>query len=106
MVNGGDVLMCLVAGLAVPLALIDGLRGLGGITLPRRSTNAGVERRPLVWLLALIAGPGLFAERMLLGWHDGELSPADGVNGLIIVAGWAALYGYVLLRLVGSLVPA
>ena len=30
MVNSGDLFVCLVAGLAIPLAIVDGLKAFGG----------------------------------------------------------------------------
>ena len=94
MVNGGDLFVSLVAGLAVPLALLDGLRAVvGGPVLRERSQPA------VNWLLALVAGPGLFIETMLDKWRQGNLDRADAVNAMVIALGWATLYGYVLLGL-------
>lgn len=99
MVNGGDLFVCLVAGLAMPLAILDGIRAVAGSSIPQQPAGLQRERRPILWLFALIAGPGLFAERMLAAWRNGDLSAADRVNALVITLGWAALYGYVVLGL-------
>lgn len=106
MVNAGDLFICLVAGLAIPLAILDGIRALAGpaaLLVPQESHPA---RSPRLWLLALLAGPGLFAERMLDAWRAGALSPADRVNALVITLGWAAIYGFVVLGLARAVLPA
>jgi hypothetical protein len=105
MVNGSDVFVCLVTGLAIPLAIVDGFRALAGPSMPAQPTGLYIKTRLLVWLFALIAGPGLLAERMLSAWREGELALADRVNALVITLGWGALYGYVVLRLAHAAIP-
>jgi hypothetical protein len=95
MVNGSDLFVSLVVGLAMPLALLDGLRALAGS--PQALDVA--DNRSAAWLLAVVAGPGLFVERMLAGWRAGELGREDVMNASIIALGWAVLYGYVVLEL-------
>lgn len=105
MVNGADMFICLVAGLAIPLAILDGFRAVGGGSMPSQQAGLHLERRPMVWLFALVAGPGLFADRMLVAWRQGELSLADRINGLVITLGWGTLYGFVVLGLARSAIP-
>jgi hypothetical protein len=93
MVNGGDIFVSLVAGLAIPLAILDGLRALAWTSGPPHPDDRG----PIVWLLAVVAGPGLFVERMLACWREGNLDGADAANAFVIAIGWATLYGYVVL---------
>jgi hypothetical protein len=106
MVNAGDLFVCVVAGLAMPLAMLDGFKAFAGSALPSQGVGFQFERRLLVWLLALLLGPGLFADRMLSAWREGELSLADCVNAFLITLGWAAIYGFVVLSLVKTLLPA
>lgn len=98
MINGGDVIVSIVAGLALPLAMLDGYRALAGSTL--QWSVATAQHCIVALLLAILLGPGLFVERMLASWRSGALSAADSVNALVIALGWAGLYGYVILRLV------
>jgi Cu/Ag efflux pump CusA len=93
MVSGGDIFVSLVVGLAMPLALLDGLRALTSTEGPRHADDRGA----IVWLLAVVAGPGLFMERMLAGWREGGLDLADAINAAVIAIGWATLYGFVVL---------
>lgn len=95
MVNCGDLFVCLVAGLAVPLALVDGLRAVVDGPILRR----GRRRAAVNWFLALVAGPGFFIETMLDQWRQGDLDRTDAINATVIALGWATLYGYVLLGL-------
>jgi hypothetical protein len=106
MVNAGEIFVCVVAGLAMPLAMLDGFKAFAGSALPSQGAGFQFERRPLAWLLALLLGPGLFADRMLSAWREGELSLADCVNAFLITLGWAAIYGFVVLGLVKTLLPA
>jgi hypothetical protein len=106
MVNAGDLFVCVVAGLAMPLAVLDGLRALVGSALPNQSAELQLERRPWVWLLAVLLGPGLFADRMLSSWRNGELSPDDGLYAIVIAVGWSAIYGFVLLSILKTFLPA
>lgn len=105
MVNAGDLFVCTVAGLAIPLAMLDGFKLLAGSALPTQSAELRFERRALVWILALVLGPGLFADRMLAAWRAGALSLPDRINALVITLGWAAIHGYVLLSLVKTALP-
>jgi hypothetical protein len=105
MVNAGDLFVCVVVGLAMPLALLDGIRALVSSALPSQGAGFQLERRPLVWLMALLLGPGLFADRMLAAWRQDELSVADGINAFVITLGWSAIYGFVVLGAVKTLLP-
>lgn len=106
MVNGGDLFLCVLAGLVIPLVILDGLKGLGVETVLRQVPGMQVERRPMVWLFAVVAGPGIFMERMLSAWRRDGLTAADGVNAIVITLGWAAIYGFVVLGVVRALLPA
>lgn len=99
MVNAGDVFVCVVAGLAMPLAMLDGYKALSKAALPEQAGGLHFERRATVWLLAILFGPALFMERMLSARRAGELSMADSINAFVIVLGWAGLYGFVVLGL-------
>lgn len=105
MVNAGDLFVCAVAGLAMPLAMLDGFRLLAGTMIPSQAAGFQFERRPLVWLMAILLGPGLFADRMLAAWREGTLSIADGINAFVITLGWAAIYGFVVLSLAKAFLP-
>ena len=100
MVNAGDLFVCVVAGLAMPLAMLDGFKALAGSALPGQPERLQLERRPLIWILAVMLGPGLFADRMLAAWREGNLSRLDQMNAFVIALGWAAIYGFVALSLV------
>ena len=106
MFNTGDVFISLVVGLAMPLAILDGLRVFVGGHMPVQHDGFQIETRLSPWLLALLAGPGLLFERMTAGWRDGTISGHDLASGAFIVVGWAAIYGYCVLRAVQFLVPA
>ena len=106
MVNGGDLFICLVAGLAVPLAIVDGLRAAAGAAMSHRPEGLHVEHRLLAWLFVLLAGPGLFVERMIAVAREGQLSFQDAINAVVITLGWAALYGFVVLSLAGFIPTA
>jgi undecaprenyl pyrophosphate phosphatase UppP len=105
MVNAGDLFVCLIVGLAMPLALLDGLRSISGTAVQIQSLGTRFERRSIVWLSALLIGPGLFVERMLSSWREGELSIADTINAFVITLGWATIYGLIVLGLVTRLLP-
>lgn len=105
MVNGGEIFVCMIAGLAIPLALLDGLRAFAGGLLPHQNPGLQFEQRPLTWVLAIALGPALFADRMLADWREGRLEIADRVNALVITLGWAAIYGYVVLGLGTWMLP-
>lgn len=97
MMSGGDVFICLVVGLAVPLAILDAARTmLEG--LPEQASEFQVERRLAPWLLALFAGPALLFDRVAQGWREGAFSRGDILSGVIITAGWATLYGFLILK--------
>ncbi|MGV3553038.1 DUF6949 family protein [Rhizobium sp.] len=105
MINAGDLFICVVTGLAMPLAMLDGYRALAGAALQEQVVGWHGRRGPVVLLLAILLGPGLFVEKMLTAWRRGELSPADRVNALVIALGWAALYGFVVLGFVRMTLP-
>ena len=98
MVNVGDLFVCLVTGLALPLGLLDCLRVIAGSTMPAQAPNLRFDRWPIAWLAVLVLGPGLFVDRMLADWRAGELSAADRINAMVIALGWAAIYGFVVLE--------
>lgn len=99
MMSGGDVFICLVVGLAVPLAILDAARTmLEG--LPEQGAGFQIERRWTPWLLALLAGPALLFDRVAEGWREGAYSRSDILSGALITAGWATIYGFVVLQVV------
>jgi hypothetical protein len=95
----GDVFVCLVAGLAVPMAILDAARTLLDDRMPIQIAGLQFERRALPWLLALVAGPALLVDRVAEGWKEGAMSRADLTHGAVITLGWAGIYGYVMLSL-------
>jgi len=99
MINAGDLFVCLVTGLALPLALLDCAKAIAAATQPSHAAGLPIDRWPVMWLSALILGPGLFVERMLASWRSGALSAADQVNAMVIALGWAGIYGFVVLEL-------
>jgi hypothetical protein len=98
MMNAGDLFVCLVAGLALPLALLDGIRAISRATSLADRPALRLDGWPVLWISSLILGPGLFVERMLAAWRSGELSVADQINAMVIAFGWAAIYGFVVLE--------
>lgn len=97
MISGADVFISLVVGLAVPLAILDAARTmLEG--LPEQVAGFQVEWRLTPWLLALFAGPALLFDRVAEGWREGAYSRSDIFSGIFITAGWATIYGFLLLK--------
>ena len=103
MFNSGDLFVSLVIGLAMPLAILDGLRAVIGPGMPVQHDGFQIETRLAPWLLALLAGPGLLLERLVEAWHRQALTAGDLSFGVFIVLGWAGIYGYVVLGAVASL---
>ena len=95
-----ELFVSLVAGLAVPLAILDAARIILEDRLPVQDNGLQFERRLTPWLLALIAGPALLFDRVAEGWREKSMSAADIVCGVFITAGWAAIYGFVFLKFV------
>jgi hypothetical protein len=98
--TSGDLFVCLVVGMAVPLAILDVARAILTDELPVQEEGLQFEGRLAPWLLALFAGPALLFDRIAEGWREGALSRADIASGVFITAGWAAIYGFVLLQAV------
>jgi hypothetical protein len=99
----GDVFVCLVAGLAVPLAILDAARTILDDTLPLQINGLQFERRALPWILALLAGPALLVDRVAEGWREGMMSRGDIAHGVVITLGWAGIYGFVMLSVTKNL---
>ncbi|HWU63193.1 MAG TPA: hypothetical protein VN112_14340 [Ensifer sp.] len=99
MMNFADLALCLLTGFAIPLALCGFVsQGLGAYA------GSGQNARVLVWWSsAMICGPGLFATRLIEGWHSGEETIGQQAAGWFAATGWAVLYGYVVLRAVSIL---
>lgn len=106
MFNAGDLFVSLVVGLALPLAILDGLRAFVGSRMPVQHDGFQIETRLSPWLLAVIAGPGLLVEKLIEGWKEQSLSARDLPAGAFIAVGWAATYGYAVLRGVQFVLPA
>lgn len=100
MITSGELFVCLVAGLAIPLAILDAARIMFGDGLPVQADGFQLERRLSPWLLALFAGPALLFDRIVEGWRENHLSTADIASGIFITVGWAAIYGFVVLKIV------
>ena len=98
MMTSGDLFVCLVAGMAVPLAILDAARTMLDDRLPVQGEGFQFERRLTPWLLGLFAGPALLFDRVAEGWRERTLSKADILSGAFITVGWAAIYGFVLLQ--------
>jgi len=99
MISSGDVFICIVVGLAVSLAILDAARTmLDG--WPEQGVGFQVERRLTPWLLAFFAGPALLFDRTAEGWREGTFDRGDIMSGVLITTGWAAIYGFLLLKLV------
>ena len=92
-----DVFVCLIAGLAVPLAILDAARTILDGHMPLQIDGLQFERRALPWILALLAGPGLLVDRVAESWREGTMSGGDLAQGVAITLGWAGIYGYVIL---------
>jgi hypothetical protein len=105
MFNAGDLFVSLVVGLALPLAILDGLRVFAGAGMPVQHDGFQIETRLSPWLLAVIAGPGLLIEKLLAGWKEQSLDAGDLPAGAFIALGWATIYGYVVLRGVQFFLP-
>jgi hypothetical protein len=99
MMNFADLVLCLLTGFAIPLAL-------SGIVTERVQLHAGrgqvgsAGRFFVFWSSALLCGPGLFATRLVDGFRSGAESAGEQIAGWLAAAGWALLYGYVVLNLV------
>ena len=100
MITSGELFVCLVAGLAMPLAILDAARAMFEDGLPEQGDGFQLERRLAPWMLALFAGPALLFDRVAGGWRDSQLSKADIASGAFITAGWAVLYGFVVLKFI------
>ncbi|MDO6965843.1 DUF6949 family protein [Rhizobium alvei] len=98
--NSGDVFVSLVVGFAVPLAIADLAKALLDQRLPVQSNSIQLERRFVVWFLALIAGPGFLVDRLAEVWREGKVSRQDLACGVIVAFGWAWIYGLVVLGFV------
>jgi hypothetical protein len=98
--TSSDLFVSLVAGLAVPLAILDAARTVLADRLPVQAEGLQFERRLMPWLLAIFAGPALLFDKVAEGWREGTLSRADIVSGAVITLGWAMIYGFVLLQAV------
>lgn len=102
MMNFADLVLCLLTGFAIPLAL-------SGFVAERAALHAGrgqagpAGRFFVFWSSALVCGPGLFATRLVEGLRSGRETAGEQVAGWLAAAGWAALYGYVVLNLVRHL---
>lgn len=96
--TGSDLFVSLVAGLAVPLAILDAVRTVLADRLPVQAGGLQLERRLMPWLLAVFAGPALLFDKVAEGWREGTFSRADIASGVFITLGWAMIYGFVLLR--------
>lgn len=96
--TSSDLFICLVAGLAVPLAILDAARTILDERLPVQGAGLQFERRLAPWLLALFAGPALLFDRIAEGWKERAISTGDVAFGAFITIGWAMIYGFVLLK--------
>ena len=76
----------------------DAARTMLGDRLPAQDEGFQLESRLTPWLLALFAGPALLFDRLAKGWREGALSRADIASGAFITAGWAGIYGFILLK--------
>lgn len=105
MFNAGDLFISLVVGLALPLATLDGLRAFVRLDMPVQHDGLQMETRLSPWLLTVISGPGLLLEKLAEAWREQSLGAGDLLAGAFIALGWAMIYGYVVLRVVGVLLP-
>ena len=96
--TSSDFFVCLVAGLAMPLAILDAFRACVDDELPVQGDGFQLEYRLTPWLLALFAGPALLFDRIATGWREQRISAADIAWGAIITLGWAMIYGFVVLK--------
>jgi hypothetical protein len=99
MLSGDDLFVCLVAGFALPLALLDLARAILEDRLPVQTAGFQLEMRLLPWLLAILTGPALLFERVVEGCRTRSMRASDVVSGAVIVAGWSFIYGYVFVTL-------
>lgn len=96
MMNFADLILCLFTGFAIPLALCGFVAEGVGLYVGNGASPRG-SRLLAYWTSAMICGPGLFATRLLAGFRSGEESVGEQVTGWVAAAGWAVLYGYVVL---------
>jgi hypothetical protein len=96
--TGSDLFVCFVAGLAVPLAILDAARTVLADRLPVQAEGLQLERRLTPWLLAIFAGPALLFDKVAEGWREGTFSRTDILSGAVITLGWAMIYGFLLLK--------
>lgn len=97
MMNFADFVLCLLTGVAVPMALAG---FVAEAAILEAAAGHGVRLRRVLgaWSAAMVAGPGLFALRLVEGWKSGREGLGEQLSGWLACAGWATLYGYVLLN--------
>ena len=103
--NFGEMFVCLVIGLALPFALLDGIRGVLKAEMPRQEAGFQLEMRLVPWLLTIITGPGLLVEALADRVRLGSLSANNLLAGALIVLVWATVYGFVVLKVMVALLP-
>ncbi|MCV3768619.1 hypothetical protein [Rhizobium sp. TRM95796] len=99
MLEASDVVVNLVIGLATPLAIVDSSRLIFNGPRPEQETGAGRSGRLFRLLLALVAGPALFGERIITEIRSGGLRGAQIGLSIAAVLAWSWLYGLALLGL-------
>lgn len=99
MMNFVDLVLCLLTGFAIPLALC-GFVAEGARLYAGTGQSGRTGRFFVLWSSALVCGPGLFATRLVEGFRSGEETAGEQIAGWLAAAGWALLYGYVVLHLV------
>lgn len=99
MLEASDIVVSLVIGLAAPLAILDSGRLMLEDSRAGRESRQVERSRFLSWILALVAGPALFAERMIAEAKAGDLKGGQlALSGLALVS-WSWLYGLALVGL-------
>lgn len=103
MLDLSDLVVSLIIGLAAPLAILDSSRLMFEGVIPERGARLKEQGRLLPFLLAVIAGPALYAERVIAEVRSGEMKGGSMGLSIAAVVAWSWLYGLALLGLLKQL---
>jgi hypothetical protein len=96
MLELSDLVVSLIIGLAAPLAILDSTRLLFDGLIPEQGLRQDGQGRLRSWLLALVAGPALYVERVIADVKSGELRGGQIGLSIAAVLSWSCLYGLAL----------
>jgi hypothetical protein len=99
MLEASDVIVNLIIGLATPLAIVDSSRLIFDGPRLGHGVRAGQSGRLFRLFMALVGGPALFGERIIMEIRSGGLRGAQIGLSIVAVLAWSWLYGLALLGL-------